>query len=197
MSTAISNPLQSLLLQAAKQMPSGEMGKVQRRMINATDAVIVLADVSDSMGEKVGAKRKIDILQSALTQVWPTLPTGRLIAFSSVPEFLADPSSLPSPSGSTALHFALQAAEGFRPRQTLVISDGRPDSEDAALEVADRITGRIDVIYCGRDEDTQAIAFLQRLARLSGGRCIVTPNGTKTLNLLQSVRRLLLLPEAR
>lgn len=53
---------------------------------------------------------------------------------------------------------------------TLIITDGEPDSEADALAAAAEITGRIDVIYCGREDNRRAIDFLSRLARSTGGR---------------------------
>lgn len=161
----------------------------------ADDTVAILTDVSTSMAEAAGATSKYEILKTALRNVWPSALNARLIAFDSLPEFLADPQSLPLPRGSTALHLAIEAAQSLHPGRTLVITDGRPDDKQAALDAADKLTGRIDVIYCGPDGDIDAISFLQRLARSTGGSCVVTPQNAGQLNLLKPVRRLLLLTE--
>lgn len=195
MSKAIANPLQSLITQAGEQQSAGEVSRLRQRQQAATDAVIILADVSSSMTEAAGSKSKYQILKDALNTVWPSAHGARLIAFDSIPEFLADPQSLPLPRGGTALHVAIQAAQCLRPGRTLIITDGRPDDKQAALAAADALTGRIDVIYCGLDSDLDAIAFLQRLARSTGGNCVVTPQNAGQLNLLEPVRRLLLLTE--
>lgn len=100
------------------------------------------------------------------------VPPAMLIAFSSSPVEIASAAELPEPSGGTALHLALDLAGTVRPLRTLVISDGQPDSEAAALTAAGAITGSIDVIYCGPDSDTAARAFLTRLARTGGGRYV-------------------------
>jgi hypothetical protein len=191
MSTAMANPLQSLINQASNTESTGEVSRLRQRQQTATDEVVILADVSDSMSESAGGKKKIEVLRDALSRVWPNAQNARLIAFSSLPVFLSDPQNLPDPSGSTALHLAIQSAQSFKPSRTLVISDGRPDDEMSAFAAADELTGQIDVIYCGPEGDTQAILFLQRLVRRTGGTCHVTP----PQNLLEPVKRLLLLTE--
>lgn len=193
MTRALSTPLQDLLSQAARQEPSGEVTRLRSRQAGASDTVVVLADVSASMSESIGHRRKIDVLQEALSAIWPNIHNGHLVAFSNIPVPLSSPSDLPAPSGSTALDLGLASIESLRPARTLVISDGRPDNPDQALEVAGRLTGRIDVIYCGPEGDIEAIEFLSRLARSSGGGCTVaTPAQGAALNLIAPVRRLLL-----
>lgn len=172
----LSNPIQALIAGAAKALPAttGETDRLKSRLAGAGATVVILADVSSSMDERAGARRKVELLREALDQVWADLvPGGRLIAFASTPTELLSPAQLPAPAGGTALHLALDAAAKHRPRRTLVITDGHPDSEDAALDAADRLPGLIDVIYCGPDGDAAAIAFLSRLARLGGGRVVV------------------------
>lgn len=189
MVTSIANPLQSLIQSASKQESSGEAGRYQQRQqAQATSAVVILADVSSSMNEPAGGKKKIDILREALSHQWPSVRYGHLIAFSSLVATIDSPANLPNPSGSTALHLAIEAARSFRPRRTLIISDGHPDDKDAALIAADGLTGRIDVIYCGPEGDEKAINFLNRLARRTGGRCYATPPA----NLLNPITQLLL-----
>ncbi len=193
MSQAIANPLQSLLEQAAKQPTSGAVSRLRSRASGASGAVVILADTSASMSDWCGPDRKIDVLRRALSDAWPQLPGAHLIAFSTDPWTIRDPGALPPPGGSTALDRALAYIERLRPARTLVISDGRPDHAEAALAAADRITGRIDVIYCGPETDHIAIEFLQRLARDTGGTChVATPAKGAPLNLIAPVRRLLL-----
>ena len=96
-----------------------------------------------------------------------------LIAFSSAPQVIPGLSDLPEPSGGTALHSALTLCASFRPRHTLIVSDGQPDDAPAALSAADALPGQIDVIYVGPDNDADAMAFMRKLARLGGGRVVV------------------------
>ena len=137
-------------------------------MGGAGQTVVILADVSRSMAEKVGRQGRVDVLQAALDEVHRASPAAIVIAYANLPELCSGP--LPSPSGGTALHLALDRAGAERPRQVIVITDGEPDDEEAALVAADRTSGLIDVIYCGDDSSRQAIDFCRRLARRGGGR---------------------------
>jgi hypothetical protein len=70
--------------------------------------------------------------------------------------------------GGTDLGKAIELASTFRPKKTIIISDGLPDSEVEASAAVDRITGEVDTIYCGPDSDP-AIGFLRSLSRRGGG----------------------------
>jgi hypothetical protein len=174
-SREIANPLQSLIAAAGKSLPAatGETERYRARFEHAGAAVVVLADCSSSMAESAGGRTKEAILREALGGCWPELPGAALVGFASTARRVDAPTDLPSPAGGTALHLALDAASALRPGRTLVISDGEPDDEDAALAAAGRVPGRIDVIYCGPDSNTQAIAFMRRLATAGGGVVVV------------------------
>ena len=175
MSRELSNPLQALILGAAKSLPaqSGETDRFKARISGAGQGVVILADVSSSMAEKAGGRSKSEILREALDSVWGELPGPTLIGFGSTASTVTRPDRLPAPNGGTAMHLALDAAATHRPAKTLVISDGQPDSEEAALAAAERLGGVIDVIYCGPDSDQTAIDFMRRLARLGCGRVVI------------------------
>jgi hypothetical protein len=175
MARDLSNSLQSLIAGAAAALPAatGETDRHRARISGAGSGVVILADVSSSMAEAAGGRRKIDLLRDAIASAWPDLPGTTVIAFGSTAEAVPGPADLPPPSGGTALHLALDVAAKARPVRTLVVSDGRPDSESAAMAAADRLPGVIDVIYCGPDSDADAIAFMYRLARIGGGRVVV------------------------
>jgi hypothetical protein len=194
-------PLQALLNQAARTVPAhtGTVERFKKRFQNAGDTTVVLADVSSSMDERAGSRKKIDVLREAMRLAVP--PTATVIAFASVPQPVPYGVEVPDPSGGTALHLALELAASYRPRRTLVVSDGRPDSEALALEAAEALPGRIDVIYCGPDDDAQAIAFMHKLARVGGGTVVVediTKRARPGNNALTGhVRTMLALPEAK
>lgn len=166
-------PFAAILKQAAAAPKNtGTVGRYEKRLTGGTGNVVV-ADVSASMNEWSGGVRRIDVLRRSLAQVWADAPRGvplLLVAFSSTPLVIAGPDDLPEPSGGTALHSALEAAGRYTPARTVVISDGEPDSEDAALDAADKITGAIDVIYVGDDKNRRAVAFLRKLARKGCGQ---------------------------
>lgn len=160
------NPVAALLKAAAKlPAETGATARFQRRLAAAGSGVVVLADVSASMGDSVGSRRRIDVLREALAGA----PPARLIAFASEPVEVDGPAHLPSPAGSTALHLALDLAATLRPVRTLVVSDGEPDSEELALAAAEHVPGTIDVVYCGPEENQRARDFLARLARAGAG----------------------------
>lgn len=170
----LSSVFANVLAQAASTpTQTGATANQQRRQQAATDQIVILADVSGSMSESAGAKRKVDLLQEALNQVIPTLPGATLIAFNSMPAEVAPAQPLPPPSGGTALHRALDYAAQSKPKLTLIISDGQPDDKRAALTAADKLSGRIEVIYVGPDGDFDAINFLRQLAGMSGGSVVV------------------------
>jgi hypothetical protein len=131
-------------------------------------AVVILADVSGSMEGPPIAR-----LTEALTSIWPEIKGAKLISFADSPMEVEHPSKLPEPGGGTALHWALTAAAAFDPAKVIVISDGEPDNETAALAAARDIPGVIDVIFCGSESNENAIAFMRKLSRLGGGQTIL------------------------
>lgn len=112
-----------------------------------------------------GGKRKIEILRTTLDALqWP----GPVLAFAS--DVQRSSGTLPEPSGSTRLDLALRAAAELNPAATLVISDGQPDDEEAALLAAAALPGIIDVLYVGPDSDRAAMDFMRKLAKAGCGR---------------------------
>lgn len=134
-----------------------------------------MCDCSGSMEDPIGSLNlsKFDHLMIALRDIYQTYPKIRVVAFSSRAKVLPEGAYPPHPracslGGGTNLAEGLLAVEKFKPRKTIVISDGIPDSEDQALQAAQQITGAIDTIYCGPDSHP-AIQFLHQLARSTGG----------------------------
>jgi hypothetical protein len=127
-----------------------------------------LLDTSGSMDSPVaGGKRRIDVLADILRVVLPDAPEARLIAFSDTVVAIAAPADLPEPSGSTALHAALEYATRLRPRRVIIISDGEPDDRGAALRAARALHCPVDAFHAGPEDDHAAIAFLRNVC-LSG-----------------------------
>lgn len=172
----LTNPLQSLLKTAAHSLPAktGETESFARRFAGTSGTTVILCDVSGSMDERAGARTKIEHLREALSEIWDaSRGERRLIAFANAASEVQSPAQLPAPGGGTALHVGLDRAAACRPVHTVVISDGEPDSEDSALEAADRLSGKIDVIYCGSDSNARAVAFMRKLARVGCGSVVV------------------------
>ncbi|HBD89562.1 MAG TPA: hypothetical protein DEF16_02110 [Gemmobacter sp.] len=191
--SAIASPLAALVAKAAGKLPAetGATAKAAWRRQRG-DLRIVLADISDSMTERAGARSKIEILRDALR----TLPASvQIVAFHSAPIDVPPGTSLPPPGGSTALHLALRHVAAREPTHILVVSDGHPDDARAALAAADALTDvQIDVIYCGPDNDREGMAFMRRLAR--GGGQAQHRSMAREPQLLASTLRTLALPKS-
>jgi Mg-chelatase subunit ChlD len=56
--------------------------------------------------------------------------------------------------------------------QFILISDGQPDSEGAALAEAKKFKNKISVIYVGPESNPSGRNFLQRLATTTGGKAV-------------------------
>jgi hypothetical protein len=188
MSKAITAPLASIIAAARKGLPqtTGATARADQRR-NRPRRQIILADVSASMAEPAAGRRKVDILGEALEQL---SPAGGVVAFASSVMPLALRDQLPQPSGGTALHLALSHCLDAGATDVLVISDGHPDRPGEALAVADRLDARIDVIYCGPDNDIVGMDFMRQLARGGGAahhRSLSTPQ-----NLIATARSLMI-----
>lgn len=161
------NPLQALIKSAGAIMPAttGATEAFARRYNPSGTARVLLADVSASMQDVAwGGHRKIDILRTTLDGLqWP----GPILAFATA---VTRCTAIPEPSGSTKVDLALRAALDLNPAATLVISDGEPDDEAAALEAARLLPGIIDVLYIGPETNRAAMDFMQRLAKAGCGR---------------------------
>lgn len=130
---------------------------------------VILLDVSGSMAEPVGQRRRIDVLADILGQVRPSAPPDtRVIAFASVVREVAPGDPLPEPGGGTDLRAALEYVARFRPARLIVITDGEPYDMDAALGAARALNCHIIAYYAGDERNHDAIAFITALAWSSG-----------------------------
>lgn len=173
MSKSLVNPLQSIVAAAAKTLPAttGAVEPYFERLRRINDgSTVILADVSGSMESPAwGGRSKYEVLKDAMVQT-ASRRGCELIAFSSTVYPVCSPADLPAPGGGTALHYALQAAADRKPGRILVVSDGEPDSESAALSAAASFDGVIDVLYIGPDSNSLAMRFLRALAKAGHGR---------------------------
>ena len=152
-------------------------------LMKATEDVMLLVDVSGSMAAEIEpvkqypgephrqGKRCIDALREVVNDLKsqsnepiPMIAFG-LSDMSSV-NFVHD---IPEPGGGTPLAAALDLAREYGANRVVVISDGIPDDQNAAMEAARRFAGRIDVVFVGVPGDHGSI-FLDELARKSGGK---------------------------
>ena len=186
-------PLADVVKRAAQSQVQGPAAKMKRRFADASLEVVVLCDLSSSMLDFIGNSglRKYEHLAIALKDLMKSFPKVRLVVFNDLPRVLNVAADLPYPAGGTAMAKALHFIKKWKPRKTILISDGLPDDEQAALAAADQLTGAIDTIYCGPDEHP-AVEFLRRLSRDTGG-VQVTWDGYKG-ELASSVRALIAPP---
>ena len=167
--SSIINPLQLLINQAASAKPSGAMQTYRERLNpKSSGNTVILLDISGSMSEVVGSKRKIDILRQAIDR--RLLINEVVLVFSSGCDRVASFQLIPEPFGGTAMHLALQQAASYAPSHTLVVSDGQPDCQKQALLAARKLIGVISTLYIGDDSDVNAIAFMSKLARIGCGQ---------------------------
>jgi Mg-chelatase subunit ChlD len=136
----------------------------------SVDAILIV-DVSGSMEahDAPGGQSRHEAAEQELRRLQETMP-GKLavVCFSDSAEFC--PAGIPRRMNSGtnlagALRF-VQAADGTGIR-FVVISDGQPNDENAALQVARQFTSRIDTVYIGPEGGTGR-AFLQQLASWNG-----------------------------
>jgi len=133
------------------------------------DKIVVLADVSGSMVEKDGGSREGKTRFQLLIDALNGLPSSvTILAFSDAARQVRSIAEA-RPEGGTALHLAIEAAVRFSPIRTVIISDGEPDSEPQALAAVEKLTGIVDVVYCGNPSNTHARTFLESLARAGAG----------------------------
>lgn len=156
-------------------------------------SVVILVDCSGSMEDTGQTGRRIDQAKAALRNIWAEVRGAKLIAFNSHVQTLETPEELPAPTGGTFLHLALDRALSMLPAQTIVISDGRPAEKERALDVARDMPGTIDVIFCGSEDDHEAIRFMEELGRVGAGKVIVK-DLNKVASLANPLRELLGLP---
>ena len=141
-------------------------------MSDRRDQVVVVADVSPSMETRDGGSRegktRFQLLKDALNQLPHEV---KIITFSGTVREVASASAVAfiEDFGGTALHLGIEAALKYKPVRTVIISDGEPDSENLATQAVDKITGIVDVVFCGDPKNVHAKTFLESLAKAGAG----------------------------
>ncbi len=137
--------------------------KVSRRSM-------MLVDVSSSMNEIIrSGGTKIEACRATCDALRESNPVP-VAAFGGIVELV---DRVPHPSGGTPLHLGIEFAQGLGADHLVVITDGEPDSEQAALAAAKAFGGVIDVFYIGNGDD-EGSRFAAQLARLTGGSVNLT-----------------------
>lgn len=120
------------------------------------EKVCLLLDVSGSMGDPAEPGiRKID----ALRRVVRDLSAPSIFAFSRSCKRVTR-ETIPEPDGGTALHLAFARIKSAGMTRSVLITDGLPDDEDAAIREAQGLA--LDILYVGPAPKPD---FLDRLAR--------------------------------
>jgi hypothetical protein len=185
------NPL-TAIIQAASQLPETGIAANYHKRIGTgnPDVRCLLLDTSGSMSiDCKGKDRRIDVLRKAVEALeWQFY---RIFTFDSTCIEIANPSGLWETGGGTALDLGLKEVAKLNPSQTIVISDGEPNSEEAAIAAAELLSGTISTVYIGDDADKDAIAFMGKLATLGCGTTYVRDLGRGHLELTGTIRNLL------
>lgn len=135
--------------------------------------LVALIDVSASMAaaDSRGGRSRYAVACDELTKLQADHP-GKvgIIAFSNTAHFV--PGGVPLMLGggtdlASALRFA-KIADGTGAR-FCVISDGLPDSQEDALNVARTYQSTVCTIFCGAESDIGAQEFLRKLAEATKG----------------------------
>jgi hypothetical protein len=185
----------ALIIQAASQLPTTGIAANYHQRIGTGNPNIrcLLLDTSGSMSTECrGADCRIDVLRKAVEALdWQFY---RLFTFDSICVEIPNPSALSATGGGTALDLGLREIAKLNPSQTVLISDGEPDDEQAALIAAKSLTGTISTIHIGDDQDKEAIAFMRKLATLGCGTTHIQDLGRGHLELGAAINRLMLPP---
>jgi Mg-chelatase subunit ChlD len=137
---------------------------------------LVIVDVSGSMAmtDSRGKRSRYEVALEELAALQASMP-GKVavIAFSGSVQFV--PGGAPPLIGeatdlAAALRFA-RLADGADMR-FIVVSDGEPDDEAAAMAEAAMYEAHINTVFVGPERYPVGRAFLQRLAAASGGRSV-------------------------
>jgi len=167
---------QALVTGSLQNIAQAKHQSLAETFINAD--CIVIIDTSSSMDARdLNRQSRYERACEELARLQNTLP-GKIAVISFASEPIFCPSGIPQPPiGTTDLAKALRFAKvaDVADMRFIVISDGQPDSESAALDVVAQYGGRIDVIYVG-PEGGPGADFLKRLAKIKGGQSITAEN---------------------
>lgn len=158
------------------------------------DRNILLLDVSGSMAAYAeGHTRRIDALWTIVQELRSNNVGFRCATFSDVTKW-AELVECPELEGGTNLADAFYFVRKIEPMQITVVTDGEPNDEQAALNAAQSIGCKVNVMFVGSPSDTHAKAFCAHLASLCGGSYGANSLATEQLQLeaSESMTRLML-----
>lgn len=147
--------------------------------------VVILVDTSGSMNthDSRGGHTRYEIAIDELQKLQKNMP-GKIavISFSSQAEF--NPAGIAQYQGggtdvARALKF-VKVADQIQGMKFILVSDGQPDDEREALNVARTFKNHISCIFVGPEDIPSGREFLERLAAASGGK-MMTADRAKEL----------------
>lgn len=155
--------------------------------------IVVIVDTSGSMEnpDSRGGRSRYETACEELAALQGSLP-GKVAVMSFSDRVQFCPAGIPVFfGGSTDLAGALRFCKvadlpGMR---FILISDGEPDDQRQALEIAATYQNRIDVIYVGPENRRSGRDFLQKLAQATGG---VSVTADRAKELKANIEKLLL-----
>ena len=136
--------------------------------------VVVMLDISSSMLDRTNDGRtRFDKAVDALADIQKSFP-GRVVLISFADDGKMELTGTPSrPSGMTNMLSALKIGKNFDGLGTkfYMISDGEPNCgpDDDIFDLAATFEDPINCIFIGEDNDRSGIAFMKKLAALTGG----------------------------
>jgi len=149
------------------------------------EKVCLLLDVSGSMCDPAEPGiRKIDALRSVVRGL--TAPA--IYAFARICKRVTR-ETIPEPEGGTALHVAFARIKSHRFTRAVLVTDGLPDDEDAAIREA--VSLELDILYVGPAPKPDFLDRLARAAKAGSQAHLASLGSTDRPALQQQVRRLL------
>lgn len=137
--------------------------------VRTSEEVYLLLDCSGSMDTRMAnGKSRENGLHETVKEITKERSDVKMIAFGGRDGGAYVVSHIPASGGGTPLHAAIDLAKAKECGRCVVISDGCPDSVQAAMESAKRFGGRIDVVFVGNAGE-YGEAFLKELAESTGG----------------------------
>lgn len=137
-------------------------------------SLLVLLDVSYSMEEPDarGGQTRHSVARQELIHLQSTNEGEiALVCFSSTVQVCFDGVPVRANGGTNLAHGleSIKMIDGTGIK-ILVISDGEPDNESRALEVASTFVSPINTLYIGPERGTRGKSFLRELSAKSGGK---------------------------
>lgn len=164
---------------------------LQEAFLGARVVVIFDSSASMSLEDSRGGRQRYEVAREELHRLQAQHP-GQIALFAFSSEVIPVPGGDPPYLGaSTDLADALRMVkladtEGMK---FIVISDGEPDSEQEALEVAESFKNVIHGVFAGSESDNRGRQFLESLTGASGG---TSRTAHRAVDLLDEIEMLLL-----